>query len=70
MRVGTADLPDSRRSALLTAFRRETFLISRFDHPNVLLFIGASMSKEIHILVTEFCGKGDLYDILRDLTVK
>jgi serine/threonine protein kinase len=48
-------------------FREEINLMATMNHPNVLLFLGAVLDRDAgHVcLVTEFCNRGTLADVLR-----
>eukprot|EP00698_Gefionella_okellyi_P014722 TRINITY_DN4091_c0_g1_i1.p1 TRINITY_DN4091_c0_g1~~TRINITY_DN4091_c0_g1_i1.p1 ORF type:complete len:1166 (+),score=236.56 TRINITY_DN4091_c0_g1_i1:511-3498(+) len=45
-------------------FEAEVTTLSRMRHPNVVLFIGATLTKLC--IVTEFVSRGSLFDILRE----
>ncbi|KAH9076561.1 hypothetical protein Ae201684P_010503 [Aphanomyces euteiches] len=47
-------------------FRREIWVMSRLDHPNVLQLIGASLTSSCYVLIMEYMANGSLYDYLRD----
>ncbi|KAF0701310.1 Aste57867_8160 [Aphanomyces stellatus] len=48
-------------------FRREIWVMSRLDHPNVLQLIGASLTSSCYVLIMEYMANGSLYDYLRDI---
>ncbi|KAI3950989.1 hypothetical protein MKW98_026443 [Papaver atlanticum] len=54
---------------LLQSFRQEVFLMKKFRHPNVLLFMGAVTSPHLCI-VTEFLPRGSLFQLLHHSTCK
>eukprot|EP01124_Arcella_intermedia_P021868 TRINITY_DN3132_c0_g1_i1.p1 TRINITY_DN3132_c0_g1~~TRINITY_DN3132_c0_g1_i1.p1 ORF type:complete len:378 (-),score=78.04 TRINITY_DN3132_c0_g1_i1:937-2070(-) len=45
----------------LDKYVKECTLMRSLPHPNILLFMGACLSKETFYLVTEFCPRGSLY---------
>ncbi|RHY29722.1 hypothetical protein DYB32_004914 [Aphanomyces invadans] len=47
-------------------FRREIWVMSRLDHPNVLQLIGASLTSSCYVLIMEYMANGSLYEYLRD----
>eukprot|EP01083_Nonionella_stella_P298110 1012135_1 len=47
-------------------FCNETALMVSLDHPNVVKFIGAICEPPMLSIITEFCGRGSLTDILLD----
>ncbi|ETV79769.1 TKL/DRK protein kinase [Aphanomyces astaci] len=47
-------------------FRREIWVMSRLDHPNVLQLIGASLTSSCYVLIMEYMTNGSLYEYLRD----
>ena len=52
----------------LGAFRKELALMMRLRHPNIVLFMG--MVEEPLCMVTEFCGRGNLFDLLHNASVR
>ena len=42
-----------------------TFLFSELHHPNVVIFMGASLQKPKLFLLLEWCGKGDIQAFLQ-----
>lgn len=56
-----------RDEDMVARFREEILLMAGMNHPNVLHFIGAVLDRDAgHVaLVTEFCGRGTLSDVLR-----
>lgn len=61
--------PDLVDDALLNAFRREVRLISRLDHPNILLIKNADFVSGLFVVATSL-GEGTLADAMeRRLTV-
>jgi len=49
----------------LAEFRHEVGIMKRIFHPNVVLFLGACTEPGNFMLVTEYCGGGDMESILR-----
>ncbi|OQS06898.1 kinase [Thraustotheca clavata] len=47
-------------------FRREIWVMSRMNHPNVLHLIGASLTSSCYVLIMEYMANGSLYEYLRD----
>ncbi|KNC49407.1 TKL protein kinase [Thecamonas trahens ATCC 50062] len=45
-------------------FEDEVWLLSQAQHPNVVRFVGACAERLV--LVTEFCGRGSLWDVLHE----
>lgn len=56
-----------RDDAMVARFREEILLMSTMNHTHVLLFLGAVLDREAGniCLVTEFCERGTLHDLLR-----
>jgi serine/threonine protein kinase len=48
----------------LNKFIKEINIISNLRHPNVVLYIGASINKNEYYMISEFLSKGSLYDYL------
>ena len=48
----------------LTLMFRESILSSTIQHPNIVLFHGASLTDDAFFLVTEYCEFGDLQQII------
>jgi serine/threonine protein kinase len=48
----------------LQDLRNEVIILSRLRHPNVVLYIGASTKLPDACIVTEWCDKGSLSDLL------
>mmetsp|Transcript_18781 Transcript_18781/g.28924 ORF Transcript_18781/g.28924 Transcript_18781/m.28924 type:complete len:128 (+) Transcript_18781:3273-3656(+) len=47
-------------------FRREVYALSQISHPNLILFMGASMFDEYPVIVTEYCHGGSLFELLHE----
>eukprot|EP00002_Diphylleia_rotans_P028415 TRINITY_DN5737_c0_g1_i3.p1 TRINITY_DN5737_c0_g1~~TRINITY_DN5737_c0_g1_i3.p1 ORF type:complete len:402 (+),score=73.99 TRINITY_DN5737_c0_g1_i3:70-1275(+) len=54
----------------IKSFKAEVSIMSKLRHPNILLFLGASIQMPNLFVVTEHCEKGALYDVLHDASVK
>jgi len=51
---------------LLRDFRAEVSMLSRLRHPNICLFMGASLLPPTLAIVTELVERGSLWDVLRE----
>lgn len=51
---------------ILKAFEEELDVMSRLRHPNILLFMGASLKPQQMMLVTEFMSRGSLAQVLHN----
>ena len=51
--------------AVLQAFRDEVGMLARLRHPNICLFLGASLTPPNRAIVTELVSRGSLWDVLR-----
>ena len=47
-------------------FIEEFNLLKQLRHPNILLYIGGSISGEQHFLITEYCQNGNLFELLHN----
>jgi serine/threonine protein kinase len=59
---------DTFTSEFREQFQHESRLMSRLHHPNVVRFYGAHLGEEGKnkaLLVTEFCSKGSLHDLIQ-----
>jgi len=59
----------TRRSAQLkqeVAFLRETGVIARISHENLVKFYGLAFDQQPYLLITEFCNGGTCYDLLHE----
>eukprot|EP00698_Gefionella_okellyi_P004995 TRINITY_DN1459_c0_g2_i1.p1 TRINITY_DN1459_c0_g2~~TRINITY_DN1459_c0_g2_i1.p1 ORF type:complete len:1033 (-),score=276.64 TRINITY_DN1459_c0_g2_i1:175-2817(-) len=48
----------------LTDFRAEVIMMSKLRHPNIVQFLGSSLTPPRLALITEYMGRGSLYAIL------
>jgi len=53
------------KQSLLNEFGREVAALSKMRHPNVVSFLGASISPPKFCLIIEFCEGGNLWEVLR-----
>ena len=54
-----------RKSAYLAQkFKSEATIISKLRHPNIVLFLGASLFSEKYVLATEYIQSGSLFNWL------
>ncbi|GAX75441.1 hypothetical protein CEUSTIGMA_g2885.t1 [Chlamydomonas eustigma] len=57
-------LEQNLSASTVREFRDETSIMARLRHPNVVLFMGAVVQPNHLAIVTQFCPRGPLYDIL------
>jgi ABC-type phosphate transport system substrate-binding protein len=55
---------NSERLAVVETFVREASTMSLLRHPNIVQFLGASVSPPYLYLITEYCTQGSLYDVI------
>lgn len=55
---------------LKLALAKEVGVLSRLRHPNILLYIGAAWTETDAAMVTEWCARRSLYDMLSDPPVR
>lgn len=55
---------NSERLAVVETFVKEASMMSQMRHPNIVQFLGASVSSPYLYLITEYCSQGSLYDVL------
>jgi len=53
-------LVDLMEESDLAIFKKEISIMDMYSHPNIVQFLGASLSPPCICIVTEFCGKGNL----------
>lgn len=54
------------QSVILKDLKNEVEILSRLRHPNVVLYMGASTKPPNVSIVTEWCSRGSLFDLLQD----
>lgn len=55
--------------ALLEDLKKEVSILSTLRHPNVVLYIGACTAPPNVCILTEWCARGSLHDVLHDYSV-
>ena len=55
---------NSERMGVVENFIREASTMAQLRHPNIVQFIGASVSHPYLYIITEYCTQGSLYDVL------
>lgn len=60
----TLKIDVNQQEKILSDLQNEVQILSRLRHPNVVLYIGASTKLPDICIVTEWCEKGNLHDIL------
>lgn len=55
---------NSDRMSVAETFVKEASMMAQMRHPNIVQFLGASISSPYLYLITEYCAQGSLYDVL------
>eukprot|EP00479_Gromia_sphaerica_P001159 TRINITY_DN1131_c0_g2_i1.p1 TRINITY_DN1131_c0_g2~~TRINITY_DN1131_c0_g2_i1.p1 ORF type:complete len:124 (-),score=9.33 TRINITY_DN1131_c0_g2_i1:43-414(-) len=50
----------------LNDLKKEIVILSTLRHPNIILYIGACTIPPNICIITEWCDKGGLYDVIHD----
>ena len=53
-------------NSLMDSFLSEASLVSRLRHPNIVLFLGVAVHGDKPYLLTEYAGRGSLYDVMHE----
>ncbi|KAL0038253.1 hypothetical protein WJX79_010194 [Trebouxia sp. C0005] len=61
--VDSEVVPSEERQEALRTLEREVSIMAALRHPNVVMFMGLCL--EPPCIVTEFCARGSLYDVLK-----
>lgn len=62
---GSAGSGGSVTTSALEQFCGEVGVMQQLRHPHVLLFLGVSLSRGVLCIITEFCARGSVWDVLR-----
>jgi len=62
---GNSQVESSLGEEILSEFYREVALVCRLRHPNVVLFLGASIAPPAYCLLFEYMERGNLTDLIR-----
>ena len=64
--VAVKTLPSVSTQQAEADFMMEALIMSKFDHPNIVHFIGVSFDKHPRYIVLELLAGGDLKNFLRE----
>ena len=64
--VAVKTLPSASTSQAVADFMMEALIMSKFNHPNIVLFIGISFDKHPRYIILELLAGGDLKNFLRE----
>lgn len=66
MPVAVKTLPELSTSQAETDFLMEALIMSKFNHPNIVHFIGVCFDRHPRLIVLELLAGGDLKNFLRE----
>jgi hypothetical protein len=58
-------LVELMEEADMTIFKKEISIMDMYAHPNIVEFVGASLTPPSICILTEYCGKGNLSKVLK-----
>jgi len=62
--AGTEAADDDIPASVMKTLEQEVSIMMKIRHPNIILFMGMCLKPPC--IVTEYCNRGSLYDLLRD----